>query len=413
MNKCKYFLLTAGIVLAMVFTLSCSSGGGGDDNQNVSSSSGNGNSSGSGNGNLTSLIKGKFNKNATEQVFFQLNKKTNAVANKMVLARTLSSDESEIEGELKDGNTIIKLRGSYDERSGRYIVSADESSMRFGISDNSFDTTATMIVKDGSDPGNWPVQVFDITEDNTIDITGTAQESATGGLPEDVRGNWYGDATIIFTQWALLFKPVDRDSMVTMPILDIDNKGNYLDIIVGNPQYEATDEQATDAHIALLASRGIEATKFFQQDIDGILIDGMKVSSYCYRIVGSYRCPPNDDWTDCQEIPSIAKEAEACPKVGVSSYFGPKDLYDEVSEVQRALDEGGMEQYLKSIYVQPIAYFHKYKVTYTESNMSWEFYMAPADGWYTGMSRSFAAMKATTTLQKDVYEFGGAILFNR
>jgi len=363
-------------------------------------------------GNLESFIKGKFNKNATEQAFFQLNKKINTVAPKM-LARTLSSKETELEGELEDGDIIIKLRGSYDEETGNYTASADASFMRYTISSTLSGATATVVVKDGPDPDNWPVQVFDVTEDNTVDITGTAQEAVTTGMPENILGNWYftddGVAgTIIFTEWALLLKldAESLDSLIALPILEVENKSGYSDIIIGNPQYEATDEQATDAHRAWLAAKGVETEKFANPSYSPGFGDG----EYCYKIVGSIVCQPNEDGTDCREpdpdqLSIPPREAQICPggRMFMMGWFAPKEVYDKV---QNAIREGKIEQYLKSIGAEPTIYYQKFKVGYTaNATMSWVSYVQTTENGYTSMLGSFAAAKTASTLSEIVMTF--------
>jgi len=258
-------------------------------------SNGNGNGNGNGNnGNPGNIVPGsafsltgKYNSKGTTA--FQLAVKDgsssgrSAVSGIRAAARAASGEVFEVEGKIQDGNTTLRLVGTYDSGTGKYAVSAGSSSKRYSITGsfdedgNANEAYAMLAEKEGSK--DWEGAIALVEEDDSA-VVETEGESLPGGLPDAVLGTWFFNNLHpevehdfyylmitpfkIITEkqvWVNTYKEVEPGIWVIdtdvppeieyekteYPIIKVEQKQGYIDIVGVTPLYIADRDDVVDA----------------------------------------------------------------------------------------------------------------------------------------------------------------------
>jgi len=284
-----------------------------------------------------------------------------------------------ISGVLEDGALTIRLSGTFDPDTLSYSVSAAASVIRYTINGavdsdgNSLGATATLLVNSGGD--NWQAFSFVVNE-SAVTISGTPQDSETGGVPAFAFGNWFfnqvlpdtstREMRVLVNQWDLnidnFYNNYDGTTNffnTKVNIIEVTSNAGEYDILWSYPEYVATKEQTEAAIMQYLQHHNIPVTK--KDNINDV-------------VTGAWIYVEND---------------------GSTSWGGFTDPQWQV--VYQFFSSNALLQYLLANSVPPVTKFEKVQVTFSNNNTN--LILVPYwNGSSFGASSTLGEAKALTLL---------------
>jgi len=124
-------------------------------------------------------------------------------------ARSVNADVA-IEGLLEDGDIIFRLKGSYNNQTKTYVLSAAGSWIRYSITgdfEGDKATSGMVILQVNNNPSNpsageWTTSTLNVTTTGnapSINGSGKIEDELAKGIPQVMWGNWWGTQILDMT----------------------------------------------------------------------------------------------------------------------------------------------------------------------------------------------------------------------